>query len=242
MPWRSAAPVVATRKPPAGEGAEHGRALPADGGVRGDAGRACRPRRCRRRRRRCRGRAPRSGRSRGSSLRLPRHVEPGAARAAGRTCRARGRPSRRRRPRRPRRRTCARTRASSPARRRPASRRARRAPAGCATPRQRPCRAEAAVAGAPASGSATGNSPPGIRPRRPRRISSPSPSGLVLRARDSRVPSRCRPISTSRATADHHRDDEDVGDVVDRRHHPRRVDEVDDVPDREAGLAEQRDR
>jgi hypothetical protein len=39
--------------------------------------------------------------------------------------------------------------------------------------------------------------------------------------------------------ADHHRHDEHVGDVVDRRHHPRRVDEVDDVADREAGVADE---
>jgi hypothetical protein len=42
--------------------------------------------------------------------------------------------------------------------------------------------------------------------------------------------------------ADHHRHDEHVGDVVDRgihaQPHPGRVDEVDDVADQEAGVAE----
>ena len=233
MPCRSAAPVVAMRMPAGGEGPEHGRSLPADRGVRGDAGGLVddhdvvvvvddpevghRDRHDRA--------APAFGCHDTSS-------HDAAAQAVG-LAERHGRPARRRRHRRRRPRTCARSRASWRGRHRPAS---PSSPSG--TGRLRESTSAVRVApglrvalGAPGRASSASDSATGLR----RRSSS-------LRARTSRVPSRCRPISTRMRDGDHHRHDEDVGDVVDRRHHPRRVDEVDDVADREAGLAEQRGR
>ena len=144
-----------------GQCTEHGRALPADGRVRGDAGGLVDDDDLVivvddaeiGHRERARPAAPPSA---------PRHLEPGPRRAAGRTLPS-TRPSMRdaagvgdigrERARE--------ARASSPARHPPAFRRARRAPADCASPRQPSAsRRGPRSRGAPASGSATGNSPP----------------------------------------------------------------------------------
>ena len=134
---------------------------------------------------------------------------------------ARGRPCSPRRPRRRRRRRSARSRASWPARRPHACRRGRPEPEGCATPRQ----SFAVVPG----GSSAVAAPSGGRRVAVRRLGRRPVVPSAVEAQADQHEDR---------DADHHGHDEHVGDVVDRRHHPRRVDEVDHVTDGEAGFAE----
>ena len=181
--------------------------------------RACRPRRCRRRRRRCRGRERRSARSRARDApasRLRATHRP----AACRSCRGCARRAARHRTRRPRRRRCARSRAASPARHPRGHRRARRARGGRGWASQASARPR--------------DEPPRPRPTRP----GSGHVGHGPRARLTRAV-EANPEEHQQGDRDHHRDDEHVGHVVNRGHHPRRVDEVDDMTDREAGLAEE---